>query len=44
MTTAFRCVGKEEKAARRWVTFSSDTTDAAEQPLFRGQMTTVWAA
>ncbi len=44
MTTTLRCVGKEEKSNRRWLTFGSDTRDAAGRPLFRGQMTTIWAA
>jgi hypothetical protein len=44
MTTTFRCLGKEEKGNRRWLTFGSDTVDTADRPLFRGQMTTIWAA
>lgn len=44
MTTTLRCAGKEEKSGRRWVTFSSDTTDPAGNVLFRGEMTTIWAA
>ena len=44
MTTTFRCIGKEEKSNRRWLTFSADTLDATGGPLFRGQMTTIWAA
>lgn len=44
ITTTLRCLGKEEKSGRRWVTFSSESNDAAGHPLFRGQMTTIWAA
>jgi hypothetical protein len=44
ITTTLRCVSKEEKSGRRWVTFASDSTDRSEQLLFRGQMTTIWAA
>jgi hypothetical protein len=44
MTTKLRCAGKELKNNRRWVTFGSDTVDSADGLLFRGQMTTIWAA
>jgi hypothetical protein len=44
ITTTLRCAGKEEKSGRRWLTFSSDSHDTAGRPLFRGQMTTIWAA
>jgi hypothetical protein len=44
MTTELRCVGKELKNNRRWLTFGSDTLDATGHLLFRGQMTTIWAA
>jgi hypothetical protein len=44
MTTELRCVGKEIKNNRRWLTFGSDTLDITGQLLFRGQMTTIWAA
>jgi hypothetical protein len=44
ITTTLRCIGKEEKNGRRWVTFSSNTNDTAGRLLFRGQTTTIWAA
>ena len=44
LTTTLSCRDKELKRERRWVTFLFDTTDAAHAPLFRGEMTTVWAA
>ncbi len=44
MTTTFRCLSKEEKGNRRWLNFGSDTVDAGGRLLFRGQMTTIWAA
>jgi len=42
--TRLTCMGKELKRERRWVTFSMDTVDAADTLLFRGEMTTIWAA
>ncbi|MGB6446272.1 MAG: hypothetical protein WBF47_13990 [Xanthobacteraceae bacterium] len=42
--TTLRCVGKEEKNGRQWITFSSESNGVAGQLLFRGQMTTIWAA
>jgi hypothetical protein len=44
ITTTLRCLGKEAKSGRLWVTFSSESNDTAGQLLFRGQMTTIWAA
>jgi hypothetical protein len=44
LTTTLSCTGKELKRERRWVSFLFDTTDQAKQPLFRGEMTTVWSA
>jgi hypothetical protein len=44
LTTRMGCIGKELKSNRRWLTFRSDTTDSAGGLLFRGQMTTIWAA
>jgi hypothetical protein len=44
ITTTLRCVGKEEKVGRHWLTFASDSTDTVGGLLFRGQMTTIWAA
>ena len=44
LTTRLACTGKELKSGRRWVTFGSETIDAAGSLMFRGQMTTIWAA
>jgi hypothetical protein len=44
MTTKLTCASKELKNNRRWLTFDSDTIDAAGHLFFRGQMTTIWTA
>jgi hypothetical protein len=44
LTTRLSCLGKEFKGNRRWVTLGSETNDAAGALLFRGRMTTIWAA
>ena len=44
LTTRLHCLDKERKNNRSWVTFASETTDAGGEILFRGQMTTIWAA
>lgn len=44
LTTRLACIGKELKNSRRWVIFGTDTTDSTGTLLFRGQMTTIWAA
>jgi acyl dehydratase len=44
VTTKLSCMRKELKKDRRWVTFATDTTDAAGELLFRGEITTIWAA
>lgn len=44
LSTRLACIGKEFKNNRRWITFRTDTSDADGAPLFRGQMTTIWAA
>jgi hypothetical protein len=41
--TRLGCMGKEIRKDRFWVRFSFDATDAANAPLFRGEMTTVWS-
>ena len=43
LVTTLRCAGKALKNGRRWVSFTSDTNDAAGSLLFRGEMTTIWA-
>jgi hypothetical protein len=42
IVTTLTCAGKELRNGRRWVTFASDTNDAAGRLLFRGEMTTIW--
>ena len=42
LTTRLSCTAQELKRDRRWVTFAFDTTEAGA-PLFRGEMTTIWA-
>ena len=44
LMTTLTCAGKELKAGRRWVRFGTGTVDAAGRPLFRGEMTSIWAA
>jgi hypothetical protein len=44
LSTSIKCLRKEFKHNRKWVTLGSETLDAAETVLFRGQMTTIWAA
>ena len=44
LTTRLHCLDKERRNDRRWVTFASETTDGAGAILFRGRMTTIWAA
>ena len=44
LTTRLNCTAKELKNSRRWVTFDADTIDSNGRLLFRGQMTTIWAA
>jgi acyl dehydratase len=44
LTTRLRCLGKECKNNRGWITFASETTDEVGEILFRGRMTTIWAA
>ncbi len=44
LTTTVRCAAKEMKKERRWVTFRTETVDAAREPLFSGEMRLIWAA
>jgi len=44
LTTTVRCTAKEIKKERRWVTFRTETVDAARKPLFSGEMRLIWAA
>ncbi len=44
LITTLGCIGKEVKNERRWVRFGSETRDHSGRPLFRGEMTTIWAA
>jgi hypothetical protein len=44
LTTRLSCTAKEFKNNRRWVTFDADTVDSNGRLLFRGQMTSIWAA
>jgi acyl dehydratase len=44
LTTTVRCLAKEIRAERRWVTFQTDTVDAAAKPLFAGRLRLIWAA
>lgn len=44
LSTQLRCLSKDIRNSRRWVTFGSETSDAAGRPLFFGEMTTLWAA
>jgi hypothetical protein len=44
LLTSIKCRDKEVKNNRKWVTLDSETLDAAGTVLFRGQMTTIWAA
>ena len=44
LVTSLRCIGKELRNGRRWVTFGTKTVDAARGVLFQGQMKMIWAA
>jgi hypothetical protein len=44
LVTTLSCRAKELKRERRWVIFGFDAIDVAKAPVFRGEMTTVWAA
>jgi hypothetical protein len=43
MTTGLRCLSKDLRNGRRWVTFGTLTRDRAGLPLFSGEMTMLWA-
>jgi hypothetical protein len=43
LVTTLRCVDKDLRNERRWVTFASDSVDGAGGVLFSGKMTTIWA-
>jgi hypothetical protein len=36
-------MAKEIRKDRFWVSFAFDAADAADAPLFRGEMTTIWS-
>ena len=44
LLTRLRCVAKERKGERRWISFLTETTDATGDACFRGRMTVLWAA
>ena len=43
MTTSLACIAKELRKERRWVTFETETRDAAGELLFTGRLTSIWA-